>query len=334
MRYLRKYKLYESVKDIFKKLPIEESDISDILIDLTDNGYNIKYKSFFLSDSGKTYEDNKGIGNYYPVILISIKRDKKYKEDGSNDVRHWDGSLYFEDSDSVLESIYHSISRLRHTLSDYKLYYNIRNINEIYIRIIFDKEKQDDFNLEFAMKEYRKLIGEYCNIDGLNGRYDETNFMTFYEVEEGISTQSRISIDVSPIRQRHDNVDILNPRNILSHIMQRSVVRIESDNKGDLLNFFKIFIDDFVKKLNTKYSVKVKHNGSSVFRIYNSINKDTYIVFHIDYEPINSYKVLTKEGGFMRKDQYKDIRLYKLDVDATFKVLSKKDFKDIDYPDY
>jgi hypothetical protein len=316
MRYLKNYKLYESVNDIFKKLPIEEAEISDILIDLKDNGYDIKYQSFFLSESGKTYEDNKGIGNYYPAILISIERKKNSV---GGDARNWDGSIYFEDSDSVLDSIYHSISRLKNTLKDYKVYYTIRNINEIYIRIVFDKETQDDFSYEFAISEYRKLIEKYSNIDGLNGRYDETNFTTFYEFEEHLSTKSKITMEISPITTNSYNVDIFNPTNILSLIVKRSVVFGDLSNKNDLMSMFNTFLNEYVEKLNSKYSVKSQCEGYGIFRIVNKTNKDTYITFNIDYEINTTHKVLTKEGGFMRRDKYENISLFKLNVDTEFK---------------
>lgn len=316
MKYLKNYKLYESVADIFKKLPIEESDISDILLDLKDVGFNIDYKSFFLSNTGKTYDDSRGIGDYYPVILISITRKKK----DVKDVRNWDGSLYFEDSESVLESIYHSISRLKNTLNDYKVYFNIRNINEIYIRIVFDKVVQDEFNLETAMAEYKKLINEYYNIDAYNNRYDETDYKTFYGFEEGLTSRSTTSFEIKPIKGRDTQIDIVNPDNILSHIIKRSKIYIENNNKSDLNNIFKLFLEEYTKRLNFKNLVKIKE-GSTTFRIVNSITKDTYITIDLFHEPYGTYKYLKKKGIF--KNTYGEYNLYKLDVDARFKIIPK-----------
>lgn len=314
MKYLKKYN--ESVKDIFKKLPIEEIDISNILIDLSDLNYDIKYKSFYLGENGKTYTNIKGIGNYYPTILIVIKREALADE---NDVRRWDGSLYFEDSDMVLESIYHCISRLKETLKGHKIYYNIRNINEIYIRIIFDKELQSDFNRSFAESIIRREVYNNSNIDAINGRFDKDDFTEFYTMEETISTSNRFSFSIKPIiNNYYYTPNYLEPKYVTDFIIKNNIDSNHSNNKNDLSQIVYGLLEKCVEKINKEYPIEIKWNGSHTFTIKGRENDSLYIKVNIDYEPYKKGKVLTKKGSFLKKDQYAEYDIYSLDVDIIF----------------
>ena len=324
MKYLRNYKLYESVKDIFKKLPIEESDISNILIDLTDIGYNLTYKSFYLTDRGTTYEQIEGIGDYYPVILISLKKDVKTK-----DVRNWDGSLYFDDSEEVLESIYHSVSRLRNTLKEHKLYLNIRNINEVYIRIVFDKEKQDDFDYEVAKDIFTNLLNDGINIDGLNGRFDKDDIKTLYTLEEYLTGSNNKSFIIKPILSNDWDVpNIIDPKTLKDFLALRAVKSNSLSNEADINNILIRFVAEFTEKINDKFPVKYTYNGHSTFRIYGKNNQTCYITITMSEEYRSNFDILLSKGSLFKKEKKTQISLISKCMDVIFKPTTNYEYND------
>lgn len=143
MKYLKSYKLFESnsqytKSDILNSIGISEEEIKDICQDLIDYEYVVTFDTSFISLTGNIHKEPNRSHEFYPCLNIYLKR-----EIDSKDPRIWNGSIYYEDDENIISEIHHIIGRIGSTLENEtsKVFYSIRNINDIEIRITIPSVK-------------------------------------------------------------------------------------------------------------------------------------------------------------------------------------------------
>ena len=141
-----------SEKNFDYSLEIRE-DLDEIFQDLLDIGFSLNTSTYYITKDF-TQVDVRTLPRldfYYYGLIINLER----KIGGDDKSHNWSGSLYYEESPSLLEILYSSISRLKSTYPDYKIYYNFRGTNDVNIKIIIGSygSKNVEFDY-FKLKNY------------------------------------------------------------------------------------------------------------------------------------------------------------------------------------
>ena len=148
---MRKFsQILESKEELLSRINVDDDSIEEIFIDMVDLGYSYMIDQVYISIStGYPHRRTRDVKDYYPGIEIDLNRnidDKSISDGGSGDVRNWNGGVYFESKLEIIDSIYNSIHRIKSMLNGKaSVYYSIRGVNDIEIRIIFDREQSDSF---------------------------------------------------------------------------------------------------------------------------------------------------------------------------------------------
>lgn len=178
-------------KEILQKIGISIEEIKDIFQELIDEGWEFKTYFMYLSTSGSSYEMPSST-KYYPTLKVELRREVIE----TNDPRQFDGSVHYEDNTEYLKMIYSAIGRCDSTIDSdgIKVYYSIRSINEIGIRITSSKEES---SIGLAYEDFLNGMDEISEYD-----IDSTD----YKIEgQGHFTNDR-TIEIHPIESKHHNV--------------------------------------------------------------------------------------------------------------------------------
>jgi hypothetical protein len=315
MKYLKTYKIYESIENLLKKFYISNDELKDIFQDLIDDGYVYSIQETYLTKNGK--RDNTNItDSFYPCILINLKRDT-YK----NDIRNWDGGIYYEDNSIILETIQQSIGRIKSTLDNenIKVLYSISNINNISIRICGDKEKSllaIDTNL---IKEYIKNLFEKKQGHGLT--IDKSNLENIKDVN---LKDYHLRFNSNDFETSNDDfILLLSPSNyIIEHLKLNNLL----SNKEEINKFIKLIIENIYQKC---IELSTDKNGWSLdtsfktgdFRYNHMMNFGKILYNEIEVISINSLleddfsKIIEiPSGSLFKKNKKSEILLYKSDI--------------------
>lgn len=138
-------KILESNEEtLLSKIGSSEDEIKDICSDMTDEGYKVEIVTKYLGLDGRTYYNDKGTIEYYPCISVALTRKDNKPDDSdesTDDVRNWDGGVYYEGDINILKTIYNVCARFESTFTsdDAEVYFSIRSINDIVLRICLRK---------------------------------------------------------------------------------------------------------------------------------------------------------------------------------------------------
>jgi hypothetical protein len=323
-------KILESRKELLSKLGTTEDEIEDALVDLTDLGFILTIEDVYLSPSGTKHYDTDtvvGIPEYFPMIEIEIEKPKKEGNEG--EIMNWDGSVYYEENQLVLESISHSVYRLRSMFSGKaRVFCAIRNIHHIVVRVVFEQEVGKDI-VNFEEIWDLLQVKEYEN----------------YHIERTSSyagfRKKNMAIKIN-CNRRSDRVDITNPKDSVDRIVQDMLStklvshEIHKDNRYQLKEIFDEYIADLFKKSNKfgklQYRLGVEEQRDSENRVrsntaefVNTVTGDTVvkIQWYYDEEAMNS-KITTAKGGLFKAAKVITFDLYEMNFTVEL-IRSKKD---------
>ena len=307
---MRKFsQILESKEELLSRISVTDDEIEEMLIDLIDLGYYHISDSIYISTkTGHIHRRKKDSKEYYPGLEININRNI---DDDKGDYRNWDGGVYFEDDLSILDAIYNSIHRVKSMLGDRgSIYYSIRNVNDIQIRIVFDKESSGTLinyeMIEDTIKDleiFKSHVRQdgYGDLDGtrVNGYYIDFNQSwrrpggDIYELKMAVGTDDSIE---SSVKEGHTN------------------------NKSEMWINFKLWCNKFLNKVNPDHNLKLKPitqvvrgKSKSGFVIVDKDNPDVVLIDIICwYEDQETRKVITEKGGFLKKEKVVEYEIYEL----------------------
>ena len=150
MKYLKRYRLFETVQNLLSELDTSVDDLQDIFQDLIDEGYKFSVSDIYLTKQGIKKTGNI-LQSHIPCLVISLKRDINKK-----DIKNWNDGIYYENDLAIINLVQNCIGRLQSTFGgDSEVLYSISNINDISIRICMGT-KATQVSLDF--NKFREFI--------------------------------------------------------------------------------------------------------------------------------------------------------------------------------
>ena len=331
---MRKFsQILESKEDLLSRINADEDSIEEIFIDMVDLGYSYMIDPVYISTStGYPHRRTRDVKDYYPGIEIDLNRNidgKSISDGGSDDVRNWNGGIYFESELEIIDSIYNSIHRIKSMLNGKaSVYYSLRSVNEIEIRIIFDKEQSDSLidyeRLEEILdklqieEDHHHRSERYRNLDGTQ--------IEGYSISKD-SSWRRPGGDIYEYKVKLRNLP--SEVNILNTYLDPAEWAIKSaisngklDNKEQSMSLFNIWVNKFFKKIkNDKLKLvpvsapspqlQSRLGGSNSQRGYKIIDDSGKILITIFYwyEEQKTFKIVTVPKRFGRSET-KDFDVY------------------------
>jgi hypothetical protein len=307
MKYLKAYKIFESIEeDFFEKLPISKEDISDIFLDVTDLDYILEISQYYLSSDGKTLRSI-GINDYHPVIHLSIH---KYIDDKYGDISNWDGGIFYDEKQEIIDSIYHSVSMLRSKLSGFaKVLIAFNNMDNINIRIVLDKVKVDGF----TFKEFGRILFKLCT-DSKNSKSND--FSILKNLYHGPYMVDKNEVIITP--NLDELTDYNNPKTRIDFIINRIVSEGDSDNRSQLNSCFGEFIRNLQSEIRKRFPNISINMKSDMCRFYDKETGDIYLEMFYDYDQLRFFTIVDKKGLFKPK-VVREINLYEMIIDIKYK---------------
>lgn len=313
---MRKFsKIFENRDDLLTNLGTSEDEIKDICSELIDEGYKITMSYEYIGVNGHIYHRPNQTKEYYPAIDIELKRDIRGKVTGYDereildefkDVRNWNGGVFYEGNINILKSIYELCYRFESTFTSDKanVFFSVKSINEISIRITFGVEHSKaplDFS---AIKEYM--------LNGFINHIDDESYVVFNNFINGDDKNMSVTIN-----NKRDSVPI---KKIIDRVLKQipvSGARGSEYNGGNdqdylLEKIFKPCVRDvynFCKKQNDKVLLRWNIDGE-VAKI--SINDKTLIQLSASFEKRSQKEVVVAKGIF--KDKKEIIAFYSMDI--------------------
>jgi len=326
MRYLKTYNIFESTEEkFFDSIPISKEDISDIFLDVTDLEYKLEFHQHYLTINGKYSKSKKGIGDYYPVIHLTLKR---VIHDNSGDVLNWDGGIYYDDKEEVMDAIYHSTSMLRSKLKGIaKVLISIRNINYIDIRIVLDKKSGDSY---FSYKEFtnilNKLVSDYNNNEPRDSVAVNNSFNLFnlYYLDNYNNTEEKKYLKISPLRKSTFNARTGESMgSTLDQIINNFIENGLEDNKVQLSHYFEDFFRKLIIKITDKFpiidfSIHYIDPYRNLYKIYNKITNEVYVEIESDFEHSWDGDYYLGKKSIFKKRQKKFITLFEMEIEIKY----------------
>ena len=323
MKYLKSYKLFESnsqytKSDILNSIGISEEEIKDICQDLIDYEYVVKFDTSFISlsnstlERGQIHKEPNRSHEFYPCLNIYLKR-----EIDSKDPRSWNGSIYYEDDENIISEIHHIIGRIGSTLENEtsKVFYSIRSINDIEIRITTPSVKADNFvtSSEMAGILDQKSIWTGLNVDG-------------HLIQAGFHGDSYIKIepeDINGLIKSVTDGEIKDNKDSIFESFEKIIARIKSKLvqigcSSDKIKFYDSYNDNAIGSEVTKELLKSKMIGDRIGSCYTLVYSDQ-VVFTIELEisMIVDRDVKVKSGSLFKKSTTKHVKLYMGDITVT-----------------
>jgi len=309
---MRKFsKIVESRSELFSRLSTTQEDIEEALVDLSDNGYDIDIEDIYISPSGKVHYDTVGVPEYYSALRIDIKRPSTSIENSMGDVRNWDGSVYYEKDINILESIYHSITRLKSTFSGKaEVYYCFRSVNTISISVIFNIETgKSVINFE-DVSEYMNSLSNYTT-----HRIFSDNYLVEVTGSSGDKSKS-VKISIPRKDYMDHGVNFANPKDEIDRIVRSIIDDNKPDNKYQLKKVFDLYVKKLFQKSNITGKLSIVTQFDEVV-FMNTETKEPVIKIDSWYDEYSANnKVMTKKGVF--KNEYKTFDIYQMSLTVNF----------------
>lgn len=310
-------KIFESKEELLKKINSTDDEIRDICSDLLDEEYTMDISTCYIGLNKKIYyNENECSGQYYPTIKIDLSRkidknDRGEKLDKFDDVRNWNGGVYHESDVNLIKIIYDTCYRIESMFSDKsKVYYSIRSINDINIRICLDPKTSES---EIDWVEVRAAVYDIAD-DLVDPDYTVEEI---YDMSDG-SKDNKFQIEIGPSYPVEQGEDIAT----------RCMTSDVGDDVEHLNRLFENIIDDFFntcKSLSTsKLSIKKmidSETHSPYARILNSKNK-SIILIGGEYSRIKTLNIPIAGSGLFNRfsRQNKVITIYELNINFEFLI--------------
>jgi hypothetical protein len=279
-------KIFENKESLLLNIKSTEDEIRDMCSELNDEGYDISIESEYIGTDGHIYYDINETSQYYPCIKVDLYRETSNKDeygstndqkDQFKDVRSWNGSVYYEGDINILKSIYELCYRFESTFTsdEASVYFSIRSINEVTIRITF-KIKESESIIDFS-KVDRFLSGEALNLND-----------DYYEIEETYSMGGSKDFNIT--------IEIKANRNNWS-ARQETIKRMLSSPNHDDIQYLEKIVKDYANRLFEE-SKKSAKNKIKLVSKRSDQNKDfTYYVMH------ENKILISIEGNFYTQDE-------------------------------
>lgn len=320
MKYLKKFQFInesnESKEDnlskYFKIIGLDKWSVLEIFSDLSDIGYSIESKFSKRDKGGKHIVSTLGYTEYLPCIIINVTRSDDnlgYDSESLN----WDGGIYYDNSEDLLDSIYHSMSTLKSMIAGKaKLYWTVRNLNDISIRILFDKV--DTGGIDFGpIREILK--NDVFSIDRISIPMHEQHIIEDYQIIKTGSGYLEFMIINRPPNNGENSLIIGGERfsskaikNIANHI------GITYNNLRSIEYISKNLINEVVNRINKKTNY---HLQLDIINNQIKLADGTPIIqFYFEDRKLTTLEVTLSKGLF--KNKTKKLELYYRLVEFNF----------------
>jgi len=308
LKYLQSYKLFESnsqytKSDILNSIGITEDEIKDICQDLIDYEYVVKLDTRFISLTGNIHREPNRSHEFYPCLSISLKR-----EIDSKDPRSWDGSIYYEDDENIISEIHHIIGRIGSTLENEtsKVFYSIRNINDIEIRITTPSVKTDNL---ITNSEMTSILDQKSIWTGLEVDRHSIQVGSHYEKYIKIEPE-----DINGLIKSVTDGEIKDNKDLIFEGFEKVIARIKSNliqigcssEKIEFRDNHYNFVPDITKEL-----LKSKMIGDRIASCYTLVYGDQSVfTIELEISMIVDRDVKVKSGSLFKKSTTKHVKLY------------------------
>lgn len=236
-------RLFESKESILDLIGISEEEINDIIQDLIDEDYVSSITHKYLSMDGSIYYEKGNCEEFYPTIDIVLRRETVSSKE---DVRNWDGSIYFEDDMQILSTISQISNRFDAILDKdgSKVYVSVKNVNNITIRITSKIEKE---NLPIDLSKFYSFISSLS--DNNKFQFNDYNLDVIPKGEKKVSILITPK-NVSQHARRTVSVNDLSSASAIDRIISRCIQNGSENNINELINITNKIIKESVVKCN------------------------------------------------------------------------------------
>lgn len=296
MKYLKRYRLFETVQNLLSELDTSVDDLQDIFQDLIDEGYKFSVSDIYLTKQGIKKTGNI-LQSHIPCLVISLKRDFSKK-----DIKNWNDGIYYENDLAIINLVQNCIGRLQSTFGgDSEVLYSISNINDISIRICMGK-KDTQVSLDF--NKFREFF------KNLTAR-PRDNFRRIIKND----VINGYNINLSGTRQFHIYPD--------DEVSDRALNGDIDTNVPELIGFSKDFMKYIYNKCielsNNKDLWSFKESGYEDERVgiiyYNNIE---FIRFESVISHSEMVNVTIPSGSIFKRDKRKSVWLCELYLKIKF----------------
>lgn len=305
-------RIHESKEKILDLVGLTESELKSIFQELIDEyDFSFEIRNIWVAKSGHIYYKPNQALETYPCLVIEMNRIL----DGIKvDPRNWSGGVYYEDDLNLIKLLLNVIKQLENSISGGKIFYAIRNLGEIDIRISVDIEKVD---LAINKEKVLKFIE---NINGKEDEWARENFFNLpnplqedYSIKHTFSMGDKKTIKVKPAAH-------LSLTSIYNRILKDTPSKKEIDNMEDLKiiceRFVKKFFDICNEKKNLSLGLKANNYGEIIYHIY--FGDDEIIKIHYSKGEERTFTTKRKIGGSIFKPEYAKFTFYNIDIDIEF----------------
>jgi hypothetical protein len=305
-------RIHESKEKILDLVGLTESELKSIFQELIDEyDFSFGIRNIWVAKSGHIYYKPNQALETYPCLVIEMNRIL----DGIKvDPRNWSGGVYYEDDLNLIKLLLNVIKQLENSISGGKIFYAIRNLGEIDIRISVDIEKVD---LAINKEKVLKFIN---NINGKEDEWARENFFNLpnplqedYSIKHTFSMGDKKTIEIKPAEH-------LSLTSIYNRILKDTQSKKEIDNMGDLgiiyERFVKKFFDICNEKKNLSLGLKGNNYGEIIYHIY--FGDDEIIKIHYSKGEERTFTTKRKIGGSIFKPEYAKFTFYNIDIDIEF----------------
>jgi hypothetical protein len=293
MKYIKKYKLFESVSDYIEYylnvLETDDEEIKYILIDLIDLGYTTSYDIAFMGADGKL-RVNKNSSEVKPRLILKLKAPSNINVQRTKYT-----------NTKLLSSLTNTTNHIISTFDDKCDIYYMFGGGSWDITYVFEFPiEKDDTKLKFNINDLKEiLINSFVS--------DDDYSMELSNSENGFS---KISLNLNDRKSKSEEL-----LNIITREKEKDLDYVS--NEEESIDIIKKTLMNFIKNLELKYNIKFEFESLKNKRlediktqqyirnaiIYYYKNGDKIEFINLGYESsFNEYKTSIKSGFFKKRD--------------------------------
>ena len=311
--------------DFLKKLNISHEDLEEIFIDLSDMGYSMSLEDVYISTStGYPHRRSSETKEFYPGLEIDLHRETDDRNGKSlskfDDVRKWNGGIYYEDDIHVLESITNVIHRLESMFENKStVYYSLRSLNELSIRVMFEVAQNDEAIDYEQVKGYIDDLQAEPRHNAIFSTLDGDR-IDYYRLFRHWSSGNNYTTEIHPIKnERGARVNINNPVNSADFIIKDIIENGKTDNKYQLNSIFDTYVKKLYRNANSLYRlelVKLKDSeyGEPSYNIVDKDSKSKLVEIRSSYEDFAPNVNVLLQKGLFQKDKVAKVNIYYMEI--------------------
>jgi hypothetical protein len=306
-------RIFESKEKILDLVGLTESELKSIFQELIDDyDFSFEIRNIWIAKSGHIYYKPNQALETYPCLVIEMNR---ILEGIKEDPRNWNGGVYYEDDLNLIKLLLNVIKQLENSISGGKIFYAIRNLGEIDIRISVDIEKVD---LAIDKEKVLKFIN---SINSKEDQWARENFFNLpnplqedYSIKHTFSMGDKKTIEVKPAAH-------LSLTSIYNRILKDTPPSMKQiDNMEDLKIIYEKFVKKFFEICNQKKNLSLisKTNDYNEVIYHICYGDDKLIKISYSQGDIKTFNTKRKIGGSIFKPEYAKFSLYNIDIDIEF----------------